>query len=78
MDPILGQISIFPFDFVPEHWARCEGQLLPIRENTALYSLLGNRFGGDNQNTFGLPNYKDKAPAGSAYFIALQGVYPRR
>lgn len=69
----LGQIIIFPFDFEPTGWALCDGRLLPISQNTALFSLIGTKFGGDGRTTFALPDYKNQAPAGSNYFIYLQG-----
>ena len=69
----IGQITIFPFDFEPNGWAFCDGRLLPISQNTALFSLIGAKFGGDGRTTFALPDYTDKAPTGSSYFIRLQG-----
>jgi microcystin-dependent protein len=62
--PYLGEIQIFGFDFAPQQWANCAGQLLPIRQNTALFSLLGTMFGGDGKTTFGLPNYGGMAACG--------------
>ncbi len=61
-DPCLGSIRIFAFGFAPKGWALCNGQLLPISQNTALFSLLGTRFGGDGKSTFGLPNMIDAIP----------------
>lgn len=55
-DPFIAEIRAFPFNFVPKGWAACNGQLLSIRENTALFSLLGITYGGDGRSTFGLPN----------------------
>ena len=55
-DPFLGQIELFPFNFAPVGWALCQGQLLSIPQNTALFSLLGTNFGGDGRSNFGLPN----------------------
>ena len=54
--PFLGQIMQVGFNFPPRGWATCDGQILPIAQNTALFSLLGTTFGGDGQSTFGLPN----------------------
>ena len=71
--PYIGQIDIFPFDFAPQGWAYCQGQLLPIAQNVALFSLIGNKFGGDGETTFALPDYKGLAPEGSNYFICLEG-----
>ena len=61
-DPFLGEIRIFPFDFAPRGWAVCDGQLLPISQNTALFSLLGTMYGGNGKNTFALPNLQGAAP----------------
>jgi microcystin-dependent protein len=54
--PFVAEIRIFPFNFAPKGWAFCNGQLLPISQNTALFSLLGTFYGGDGQSTFALPN----------------------
>lgn len=61
MDPFVSEIRIFPFSFAPTGWAQCNGQLLPISQNTALFSLLGTFFGGNGQSTFALPNLQDAA-----------------
>lgn len=55
-DPFVAEIRIFPFNFPPVGWAFCDGQLLPISQNTALFSLLGTTYGGDGKSTFALPN----------------------
>ncbi len=79
MEPFLGQIQLLPFNFSPQGWAFCEGQLLPISQNQALFALLGTTYGGDGAKTFALPNLKGKEPvAGSHYCIALQGIFPSR
>ena len=79
MEPFLGQIELFAFNFAPPGWSTCEGQLLPIAQYTALFSLLGTTFGGDGITTFALPDLRGKAPGDSlAYYIALQGVFPSR
>jgi microcystin-dependent protein len=62
MDPFVGEIRIFGFNFAPRGWATCDGQLLPISQNTALFSLLGTQFGGNGQSTFALPNLQGSAP----------------
>ena len=62
MDPFLGEIRIFPFTFAPTGWAFCNGQLIPISQNTALFALLGTTYGGDGKSTFGLPNLQGQAP----------------
>lgn len=55
-DPFLAEIRVMPFNFAPKGWAACNGQLLPISQNTALFSLLGTIYGGDGKSTFALPN----------------------
>ena len=83
MDFYLAQIILFAGNFAPRGWMPCNGQLLQISQNTALFSLLGTNFGGDGQTTFALPNLPP--PAGAAgdpslprYMICVQGVYPSR
>src|ERR1051326_8576672 len=61
-DQFVAEIRIFPFNFAPTGWAFCDGQLLPISQNTALFSLLGTTYGGDGKSTFGLPNLQGCAP----------------
>ena len=61
-DPFVAEIRIFPFNFAPKGWAFCAGQLLPISQNTALFSLLGTTYGGDGKSTFGLPDMQGNAP----------------
>jgi microcystin-dependent protein len=55
-DPFVAEVRIFGFNFAPKGWARCDGQLLPLSQNTALFSLLGTMYGGDGKSTFALPN----------------------
>ena len=62
MTPYLGQIALVAFNFAPQGWALCNGQLLSIAQNTALYSLLGTTYGGDGQATFALPNLQSRIP----------------
>jgi microcystin-dependent protein len=62
MDPFVAEIRIFPFNFAPKGWASCDGQLLPISQNTALFSLLGTNYGGDGKSNFALPNMQGNAP----------------
>jgi microcystin-dependent protein len=62
MDPFVAEIRIFPFNFAPRGWAWCDGQLLPISQNTALFSLLGTTYGGDGKSNFALPNMQGNAP----------------
>jgi microcystin-dependent protein len=61
-DPFVAEIRIFPFNFAPTGWAFCNGQILPISQNTALFSLLGTTYGGDGRSTFALPNLEGSAP----------------
>lgn len=60
MEPLLGQIQIFGFNFPPRGWAFCDGQLLPISQYQALFSLLGTTFGGDGRTTFALPDLRGR------------------
>jgi microcystin-dependent protein len=61
-DPFVAEIRIFAGNFAPRGWATCDGQLLPISQNTALFSLLGTFYGGDGKSTFALPNLQGAAP----------------
>ncbi len=61
-DPFLSEIRIFSFGFAPRGWALCNGQLLPINQNQALFALLGTTFGGNGQTTFALPNLRGRVP----------------
>src|SRR5436305_8346581 len=61
-DQFVAEIRIFPFNFPPTGWAFCAGQLMPISQNTALFSLLGTTYGGDGKSTFALPNMQGNAP----------------
>jgi microcystin-dependent protein len=61
-DPFVAEIRIFGFNFAPRGWAFCNGQILPISQNTALFSLLGTNYGGNGATTFGLPNLMGSAP----------------
>ena len=60
-DPFIAEIRVFPFNFAPKGWAHCNGQLLPISQNTALFSLLGTTYGGDGKSNFALPNLQGSA-----------------
>ena len=61
MDPFVAEIRIFPFNFSPKGWAFCDGQILPLSQNTALFSLLGTTYGGDGKSTFALPDLQGAA-----------------
>src|SRR5688572_29036024 len=60
-DPFVAEIRMFPFNFAPKGWAFCDGQLLPLSQNTALFSLLGTTYGGDGKSTFALPDLQGSA-----------------
>jgi microcystin-dependent protein len=79
MDPILGQIQLFAFNFTPKGWLLCDGSLLQINQNSALFALLGTTYGGDGRTTFAVPSLKGKEPiAGCAYCICVEGIFPSR
>lgn len=79
METMLGEIELFPFTFVPRGWLLCNGQLLNITQNQALYSLLGFSYGGDGRTTFALPNLLGTEPVpNTKYYIAIEGLYPQR
>ncbi|HTS11487.1 MAG TPA: tail fiber protein [Candidatus Limnocylindrales bacterium] len=61
-NPFVAEIRIFPFNFAPKGWAFCNGQILPISQNTALFSLLGTTYGGNGSSTFALPNLQGATP----------------
>src|SRR6187551_2432701 len=62
MDPFVAEIRIFPFNFAPRGWAWCDGELMPLSQNTALFSLLGTTYGGNGKSNFALPNLQGAAP----------------
>lgn len=61
-DPFVAEIRIFPFNFAPKGWAWCDGQLLPLSQNTALFSLLGTTYGGNGKSNFALPDLQGRTP----------------
>lgn len=61
-DPFVAEVRIFPFNFAPKGWAWCDGQLLPLSQNTALFSLLGTTYGGNGKSNFALPDLQGRAP----------------
>ena len=65
MEPFLGQLILVPYNFAPNGWALCNGQVLPIAQNTALFSLLGTIYGGDGVTTFALPDLRGRVPVSS-------------
>ncbi len=75
----MGTIALVAFNFAPPGWASCDGQILPIAQNSALFTLLGTTYGGNGQTTFALPNIKaSNLQDGLNYIIAVQGIYPSR
>lgn len=79
-DPFVAEIRMFGFNFAPTGWAQCNGQLLPLSQNTALFSLLGTFYGGDGKSTFALPDLQGSVPIHSGqgsglseYFLGQQG-----
>src|SRR5436189_977322 len=82
-DQFVAEIRIFPFNFPPTGWAFCDGQIMPISQNTALFSLLGTFYGGDGKSTFALPNLQGSSPlnqgqssTGTQYFLGQQSGTP--
>lgn len=63
-EPFIGEIQVFPFGFAPRGWAQCNGQLMPINQYQALFSLLGTMYGGDGRTTFALPDLRGRVPLG--------------
>ena len=74
MDPFVGEIRLFAIGFTPSGWTACEGQLLPVQSNVALFSLLGTQFGGDGRVNFGLPDLRGRTPLASNGTTYRQGV----
>lgn len=71
MDPFIGEIKMVSFNFPPKFWAQCDGQILPISQNQALFSILGTTFGGNGSTTFGLPDLRGRVPVHPGNGIAL-------
>lgn len=79
MDYLIGEIQLFPYDFAPMNWVECNGQILQIMQNQALYALIGNKFGGNGSTTFAVPNLSNSSPVnGMKYYIATAGIFPQR
>ena len=80
--PFIGEIKAFAFDFVPQGWALCNGALVSIMENQALFGLIGPKYGGNGETDFALPRLADIPGEGqaaqTAYYIALTGTSPPR
>lgn len=77
-ETMIGEIKLVPYNFVPRGFAHASGQLIPIAQNTALFSLLGTQFGGNGVTTFALPDLRGLGPSGMTYIIALGGIFPSR
>lgn len=76
---LVGSINLFPYSFTPMGWVCCNGQLLSVMEYQALFSLIGNTYGGNGQTTFGVPNLNGAQPLPTIrYYIATEGIYPSR
>jgi microcystin-dependent protein len=82
-EALMGEVKLFAGSFAPKYWEFCQGQVLPITENTALFTILGAQYGGDGMTTFGLPNLAPLTPIGADptpinYIICVSGIYPQR
>ena len=73
-EPFIGEIRLFGFNFAPRGWAFCQGQLMSIAQNTALFSLLGTTYGGDGRTSFGLPDLRGRVPVGQGQGPGLPAV----
>lgn len=79
MDPFMGLIRLLPYNFTPIGWMSCEGQILQIMQYSALFALIGNKFGGNGTTTFALPDLRGFEPqSGARYFMATMGIFPPR
>lgn len=75
-EPFIGEIKIVAFNFAPKYWAKCDGDIVPIKQNPTLFALLGDSFGGDGRNDFALPDFRGRAPLGADYSPAMTlGVF---
>jgi microcystin-dependent protein len=74
-EPFIGQLILVPYNFAPQGWSFCNGQILSISTNTALFSLLGTTYGGNGQTTFALPDLRGRVPVGSgqSFSMGMQG-----
>ena len=77
-DPYIGEIKVISFNFPPKGWAFCNGQLLPINQNQALFSILGTTYGGDGQTNFALPNLQGRMPMHAGATASHVGQARRR
>jgi microcystin-dependent protein len=74
-DPFVAEVRVFGFNFPPKGWAFCDGQLMPISQNTALFSLLGTMYGGDGKSTFALPDLQGRVPISSGQGAGLSQYF---
>ncbi len=75
-NPYIGEIIPWPANFAPKGWAFCDGSLIPISQNTSLFSLIGTTYGGDGKSTFALPDLRAVAPNHMTYSICIYGTWP--
>ena len=75
-DPFVGQVALFGFPFAPRGWALCQGQLMPISQNVALFGVIGTNYGGDGRSSFALPNLQGRAPVGGGQGPGLSAYRP--
>ena len=78
MEEYIGIIKMFGGIFAPKGWALCDGPLLKIKENQALFAILGVRYGGDGKKTFGLPDLNGKTGTDVTYIICVDGIFPSK
>jgi len=79
MEYYLGEIELFPYMFAPIDFMLCNGAILQIQQYSALYSLIGAKFGGNGTSTFALPNLLNDTPlSGMNYYMCVAGIYPSR
>jgi len=74
MEGVIGEIRLFAGDFAPRNWSFCQGQLLAIQTNQALFSILGTAYGGNGITNFGLPDFQGRVPVGAGQFLPVGGV----
>ena len=77
MEAYMASVILFAGNFAPREWAECNGQIMQVNENTALFSLIGTTYGGDGMRTFALPKLKSPVE-GMRYIICIHGIYPSR
>lgn len=79
IEVLIGTIMLFPYNFTPSGWQKCDGTIFDVNQNQVLFSLIGFKFGGNGTTNFAVPNLQGAEPIpGLSYYIALQGVYPSR